>query len=360
MQNFRFYKWLFLGFIWLVPCLNAQETVVDSLFPFEKHFREAQKLIDSAKYKQSLPVFKKAIKEKPDYWEAFNKMALAKIKMKEYKESLKDLDKADQIAPFNYETLRLKGISNYHLNNFAESKAAIDTAVFFSTEEHIEDYELFYYRALLAFKGKAYKQALEALEIAVEYRPNYWQAILLKGEVRFTMKDYNYAIKEITSAISVMPELETDYRAYKLRAKSKFEIGDFKGAISDWNAYIEEIPKEEEALISRAAAKINVNDNTGAIVDLDEAIKLNNKNAVSYCYRGVAKGGNKQYIEALKDLDYSIKLKFDYPAAYVNRAAIKMASKDKRGACTDLEKADGLGDEMAYKLIEKYCKDGRN
>lgn len=98
----------------------------------------------------------------------------------------------------------------------------------------------------------------------------------------------------------------------------------------------------------------------GAIVDLDEAIKINGSNPVSYCYRGVAKGGNRQYVEALKDLDYSIKLKFDYPAAYVNRAAIKFASKDKRGACADLQKADGLGDEMAYKLIDRYCRtDGR-
>jgi hypothetical protein len=77
---------------------------------------------------------------------------------------------------------------------------------------------------------------------------------------------------------------------------------------------------------------------------------------VSYNYRGVAKGENKQFVEALKDLDYSIKLKYDYAAAFVNRAAIKFASKDKRGACDDLNKADSLGDEMAIKLIETYCK----
>ena len=77
---------------------------------------------------------------------------------------------------------------------------------------------------------------------------------------------------------------------------------------------------------------------------------------MAYCYRGTAKGGNKNYIEALKDLDFAIKLKFDYGAAFVNRAAIKMASKDKRGACEDLEKADSLGDELAIKLIEQYCK----
>lgn len=134
------------------------------------------------------------------------------------------------------------------------------------------------------------------------------------------------------------------------------EVGDFKGAVSDWDVYIAQYPKEETALVARAAAKINFNDNSSAIADLDEAIKLNGKNPVSYCYRGVAKGGNNMIAEGLKDLDYSIKLKFDYGPAYVNRAALKMASKDKRGACADLEKADSLGDEMAYQLIERYCK----
>jgi tetratricopeptide (TPR) repeat protein len=170
------------------------------------------------------------------------------------------------------------------------------------------------------------------------------------------MKDYNHAINELSKATQLMPIERPDYKAYKILAKSKFEVGDFKGAIRDWDVYIDGNPGEEEALISRAAAKINVNDNSGAISDLDEAIKINKKNPVSYCYRGVAKGGNKNYIEAVKDLDYSIKLKFDYAAAYVNRAAIKMANKDKRGACEDLAKADGLGDELALKLIEQYCK----
>ena len=70
----------------------------------------------------------------------------------------------------------------------------------------------------------------------------------------------------------------------------------------------------------------------------------------------MVKGENKQFVEALKDFDYSIKLKYDYGGAFVNRAAIKFASKDKQGACEDLNKADSLGDEMAIKLIETYCK----
>ena len=97
-------------------------------------------------------------------------------------------------------------------------------------------------------------------------------------------------------------------------------------------------------------------DYSSAIADLDAAIKENRGNPISWCNRGVAKSALKSNVEALKDINEAIKLKFDYAAAYVNRAAIKMASKDKHGACEDLERADRIGDPMATKLIEQYCK----
>ncbi len=255
----------------------------------------------------------------------------------------------------NYETSKLKGKNNYERARYKEAKIELDTALYIEKEEKIDDAELHYYRAQLMFKGKSNKMALEALESATELKPNYVLAQVLKGEIRFSMKDYNYAIKELTEAIRIMPDNQPEYSAYKLRAKARFEVGDFKGAVQDWNVYIEAVSETEEDLISRGAAKINAGDNSGAIVDLDAAIKINNKNPVSYCYRGVAKGENKMFNEGLKDLDHSIKLKFDYATAYVNRAAIKMALKDKRGACEDLTKADGLGDEMALQLVQRYC-----
>ena len=60
-------------------------------------------------------------------------------------------------------------------------------------------------------------------------------------------------------------------------------------------------------------------------------------------------------LSALKDFDYAIKLKFNYASVYVNRAAVKMASKDRKSACEDLNKADHLGSDVAYKLIQQYC-----
>jgi tetratricopeptide (TPR) repeat protein len=352
----KFNRFLFSWLIWLFMWPVLAQNSGDSLPNYLILYNSAVKLIDSSRYKESLPILKKAIKEKPDFWGAMNKMAFAKIKLEKYKEAEKDLDKAEGFAPLNYETQKLRGINFFLNGKYAESKAMFDTAAYICIEEKLEDAELFYYRAQLMFKGKGYKNALDACEAATEFNPKYIDAMILKAKIRFAMKDYNHSIKELDVAIKLMSAAKPDYQAYKLRAQSKFEVANYKAAVKDWNIYIEAIPKEEEALVARGAAKINANDNSSAISDLDEAIKLNPKNPVSYCYRGVAKGGNRNYVEALKDLDFAIKLKFDYSTAYVNRAAIKMAVKDKRGACEDLQKADGLGNELALKLYESYCK----
>ncbi len=356
-MRFRIYKWLFWTCcLFLVNGTLAQKDSLQVSKPEVECFEKAVKLIDSTKYKEAEAELKKAIKLKKDFWEAYNKLALVKLKAEDYKGAEKDLETANKLAPNNYETLKYTGIVYWFTKRLKESKLRFDSAYTIMNEDKLEDAELCFYRAQLMLKGKSYKTALDMAALAVEYKPKYIEAMVLKGQIRFDQKDYNYSIKELSDAIKNMPANKPDYNAYKLRAKARFEVKDFKNAVNDWNVYLEANPGEEDALIARGAAKINSNDNSGAIVDLDEAIKLNKKNAVSYCYRGVAKGGNKNFTEALKDLDYAIKLKFDYSAAFVNRAAIKFASKDKRGACEDLQKADGLADEMAYKLIEQYCK----
>jgi len=351
------YKWFVLVLIWLIsPTLKGQEVPADTIPEHEKIYKKAVKLIDSAKYQEAIPILKTALKEKKDYWEAYNKMAFCKMQLKDYKGAEKDLKKAETIMPLNFETTKLNGI-NYYLNNkFNESKGALDSALEIAKDEKIDDWELYYYQSLLMFKGKSYKNALGAAESAVEINPKCIDCMVLKGEIRYVTKEFNYAIKELNEAIKKMPAEKPDYKAYKLRAKSKFENKDFKGAVTDWNVYLDGLPGEEEALVARGAAKIESKDNTGAIADFDEAIKINGKNAVSYCYRAVAKSENKAFQEALKDYEVAIKLKFDYADAYYNRAATKMAIKDKHGACDDLNKADGLGNVHAAQIIERFCK----
>lgn len=315
-------------------------------------YKSALKLQDSAKWKESMTPLKKAIKVNPEYVPASNKLGLAKFKLDDPGGAESDFLWSLKNDPNSFEALKYLGIIYYNAKRYEESKMYMDSA----GNQRVDDPEFFYYRARLMFAGKEYKKALSLASYAIEENKKYTDAYLLKAEIRFAMKDYNYALKELNDAEKTIPADKPNYGLYKTRAKAKFEVQDYKGAVTDWNVYIDANPKEEEALISRAAAKINSRDFTGAIIDLDEAAKLSPKNPVIYNYRGLAKGENKQMVEGLKDLDYAIKLKFNYAPAYVNRAALRFASKDKRGACQDLEKADALGDQIAYKLIEQYCR----
>lgn len=355
----------FLSYLFILSCFGAfcqnkdfnvigEPVVADTSVkqPEVDLYKEAMKLQDSAKWKESLAPLKKALKINPEYVPASNKMGLAKMKLNDFNSAELDYLWSVKTDPNNFEALKQLGIIYYNTKRYNESKMFMDSA----GNQRVFDAEFYYYRARLMFTGKEYKKALSLASYAVEENKKYTEAYLLKAEIRLAMKDYNYALKELNDAEKTIPADKPDYSLYKTRAKTKFELQDYKGAVTDWNVYIEANPKEEEALISRAAAKINSRDFTGAIVDLDDAVKISPKNPVIYNYRGLAKGENKQVVEGLKDIDYAIKLKFNYPAAYVNRAALKFASKDKRGACEDLEKADSLGDQMAYKLLEQYCK----
>lgn len=355
------YLLLFLAFL-----LNAQEkkgdfsveeagaSAIDTIQkkPEEDLYKAALKLQDSAKWKESTALLVKALRINPEYLNASNKLAFAKYKMDNLMGAEFDYLWSLKIDPNNFEALKYLGIIYFKNKRYNDSKMYMDSA----GNQRVDDPEFFYYRAKLMFTGKEYKKALSLADYATEENKKYTEAYLLKAEIRLAMKDYNYALKELNDAEKTIPADKPDYNLYKTRAKTKFELKDYKGAVTDWNVYIDANPKEEEALISRAAAKINSGEFSSAIVDLDDAAKLNPKNPVIYNYRGLAKGENKQIVEGLKDLDYAIKLKFNYPAAYVNRAALKFASKDKRGACQDLEKADALGDQLAFKLIEQYCK----
>lgn len=363
--KYRWFLFLFVGVFGVLGysqetqlSMDGNDTAVAKIAE-EKHvtlFKEGLKLLDSSKYKEAIPVFKKAIKKKKDYFEAYLKMGYCKMKLEDYDGAEEAFTKAQETGPNDFETLKLKGINYFLMGNYKESKPCMDSAVKAIENEKIDDPEFYYYRAKLMFVGKSYKGALEACEIALETRPKYFDVMKLKCEIRFTAKEYAYALRELNETIKVLPEKEKDYNLYKMRAKTKFELQDFKGSASDWSVYIDAINNEEEAYICRSAAYINTGQYSKSIVDLDEAIKLNPKNPLSYCNRGLSKGYNKQIVEGIKDLDYAIKLKFDYAAAYVNRAALKMAAKDKRGACDDLQKADGLGSDIAPQKYDSYCK----
>ena len=130
-------------------------------------YKSACKLIDSAKYTEAIVLFKQVVKIKPDYYEAFNKMALAKLKNMDYKGAEKDLQAALKIFPDNFESQKTMGILYYETKKYKEAKATLDSAAALNSD----DAELYYYQAKLMYDGKAYKNALDACLRAIDLKP---------------------------------------------------------------------------------------------------------------------------------------------------------------------------------------------
>ena len=137
---------------------------------------------------------------------------------------------------------------------------------------------------------------------------------------------------------------------YLTWGNTKSDLGDYKGAIADYDSAIRLKPDYAGAYNNRGNAKQELGQHFAAIADFDTAIRLKPDYAGAYNNRGIAKGMLGQHFAAITDFDTAIRLKPDYAAAYSNRGL----AKDKLGqyfdAITDFDTAIRLNpdDAIAY------------
>ena len=333
---------------------RAQKTKTDTsraLDPAADLYKASMKLIDSLRYKEAIKLLEKSVKIKKNYAEAYNKMALCNMELKDFSAAQKNLENSLKIMPDNFNCIKYLGRACFLNQKYDQAKKYYTDA----QQLNANDVELMCFIAELRSLGQDLKGALEMYNNIIYEKETYALAYLGRGMIKFKQKQYPYAIQDLEQGLLLSKYQKIDKEIYVSLAQCKFETGAYKSAIKVYDTLVRRDPKDANALTYRGASKLSMNDFSGAIKDLDEAIKLNPKDYISYNFRGTAKGGLKQNVEALKDFDYCIKLKLDYPSVYVNRAAIKMASKDRRGACEDLNKADQLGSDVAIKYIQQYC-----
>ena len=97
-------------------------------------------------------------------------------------------------------------------------------------------------------------------------------------------------------------------------------------------------------------------DYKGAIADFDTAIRLNPDDATAYNTRGVAKGKLGQHFDAIADFDNAIRLNPDDATAYNNRglakARLNRISEAKQDVRTALRLAKQAGDTRLITHLE--------
>ncbi|BDM83901.1 tetratricopeptide repeat protein [Acaryochloris marina] len=111
----------------------------------------------------------------------------------------------------------------------------------------------------------------------------------------------------------------------------------------------------ESDLFNRALRKYEQGDYKGAITDFDRVIALNPKNVMAYVHRGFAYDDMKEYSKAIADFDRAIALNPELAAAYGGRSATYFSLDNTSQAKQDLKTAAKLlkeqGDQAKYQAM---------
>ena len=124
---------------------------------------------------------------------------------------------------------------------------------------------------------------------------------------------------------------------------AKQNLGDWDGAMADYNEAIRLDPNYSAAYDNRGNAKRQKGDLNGAMADINQAIRLNPKNAIAYFNRARVKEKKGDLDGAIADFNQAISLKANYSAAYRDRGEVKRKKGDIKGADADFNQALKLG-----------------
>ena len=170
------------------------------------------------------------------------------------------------------------------------------------------------------------------------------------------MKKLLFTILMTSSFIGVGQENQ-EYLKYFNSGQSKFESGDFYGAIYEYTKAIEVLDGfHPPSLTNRALAKAMIGDLDSAYNDINYVIEVVPEFGATYFYRGLIKYQHSQdYYGAISDFLRAIEYD-NKNGKYVHYLGLtKEKIGDINGSCNDWKKAVKLGYQDASKLVEEKC-----
>lgn len=249
--------------------------------------------------------------------------------------------------------------------------------------------DAFFHRGITYFKQDQFDSALLDFDKAYELNPDLSIIEMYKGFTYRNQGDFNSALESFSNYISLHPT-DTSAYSYILRGKMKYELGDFNGAVNDYDMATKLKPFEEkynyykfiafrDAGMQQEALKcvsnlIEVNPNfygyyfykgklyqdighyDSAIFMYNVAIIKNYQNPDSYYFRAQTYEKLEKLDKAIEDYNTAIALNKNEGAYYSNRGNCKLLMGNKEGACEDWTEAGELGYYEDFDKVKSVCE----
>jgi tetratricopeptide (TPR) repeat protein len=250
-------------------------------------------------------------------------------------------------------------------------------------------------------KKKLYDEAISFLNNEIARNPTSHLLVSLRGKVYFNQGNYAAAIADYTASLNMDKKnagAKTGYPAGKAGAGGGFAARGLaylkaernKDAINDFSKAIKDNPENFDLYLQRAEAYAGLQSWEPAIKDVQlylkyfendqhalyrcgefyygsedymNALKFFNRNlkddpnnSIYYKARGKTYLKTSTYHYAINDLSMSLDLNPEDAETWMYLGIAKIQSGDKENGCSDLEKAQRMGNAEALKYIVESCR----
>ncbi len=265
-------------------------------------FSKAMILASKAEYEDAMNTLEQVTDQRPNYADAWSVKGIILGTQRNYEEAIQCFDKVIEIKPNNEDAWRSKSTALNKLGRYEEAikcyegLAGISPAmeethrVLVEEKEKLADAKTLFRQGVELAKTREYEKAVEMLETAIKYRPNYVDAIYISGVTHAVMEDYATAMERFESVLELRPD-------------------------------------HVEALYGKANILLKVESYELAIKLFDMVLELNEGHVDAWCDRGIALTKLGQEDEALECYDRTLKLAGDHPQAITMRERCVQAMK---------------------------------
>ncbi len=150
------------------------------------------------------------------------------------------------------------------------------------------------------------KGNIASLTQVIKKNPQDPNALNLRGTAYAQIRQYDNALKDFNSAISINPNY---YQAYNNRALLYYKTKKYERAMADYNEAIRLAPKYHFAYIGRGRLHQRMKRVSLALADFSHAIDIYGEHPVAYYQRGLIYQKLGQHENAIHDFSTAINLR---------------------------------------------------
>jgi len=252
--------------------------------------------------------YKKALKIKPDYAEAYYNMGIALKEKGDFELAIDSYKKAIEIKPDYIDAyFNMGNILKY----VGDLEAAIDS--YKMTLEIKPNYAEAYNNIGNVLKDKGdLEAAIDSYNMALKIKPDYAEVYNNIGIILQEKSDKEAAIKSFEMALKIKPDYADAY--YNLGNTLK-DNGNLVGAVTSYEMALKIQPKSSDAYINMGIALNNMGDLEAAIICYKHTLKIKPDYAEAYYHMGITLKSKGDLGAAMDNYKQALKINPEYAPA---------------------------------------------